>query len=309
MATTTANEPLNAEVALPTSTESLKKRMSRMVSDIGRHEVLLLAGSLAYTTALALAPFVIIMLSLASFLPDELQNRFYTAMKSAAGDRAGAAVQMIVENADKHPSLSGISGIIGFVVLAISASAIFSALKVVLDKVNEHKEGEGSSGVLAFVKDKFLSVGLVFGFAFLSIVSLMVTTALAVVFSGAASALWETVSFVVSFLLFALLFTAIYRFVPSDRLSWKRCAIAGGVSACFYLIGKFAIGLYLGKAGLESAYGAAGSLIVFLAWVYYTGLTLLVSYEFTTHLVLKEEEPAEKNRPTAPSTSAQPVMS
>ncbi|RYZ86121.1 MAG: hypothetical protein EOP06_15085, partial [Proteobacteria bacterium] len=115
--------------------------------------------------------------------------------------------------------------------------------------------------------------------------SLMATTVLAVAFDGSEGVLWQVVSFVITFAAFAVLFAAIYRFVPSDKLSWRRCAVSGFVSAIFYVIGKTLIGLYLGKAGLESSYGAAGSLVVFLAWVYYTALTILVSYEFTSNFL------------------------
>lgn len=271
---------------------TLKERFSHMFSDITKHDIFVLAGSLAYTTALSIAPFILILLSFASFLSQDLQTKLYKQLSSVAGAKAGQTIQGIIENADNSPSLSGISGLIGFIVLAVSASAIFAQLRIALDKINEHKETPDSAGLMGFIKERFLSIGLVFGFAFLSIASLMVTTVLAMLFEGSEGVLWQAVSFVVTFAAFAVLFTAIYRFVPSDRLSWRRCMISGVVSAVFYIIGKALIGIYLANAGLESSYGAAGSLVVFLAWVFYTTLTLLISYEFSSNfLATKETEP------------------
>jgi membrane protein len=275
-ATTTSEKP------------TLKERAKSLFANISKHEILLLAGSLAYTTALSIAPFILILLSFASFLSDSLQSRLYKQLSNVAGAKAGETIQGIIENANKHPSASGISGIIGLIVLAVSASAIFAQLRVSLDKINEHQDTAESSGLMGFLKERFLSVGLVFGFAFLSIASLMVTTVLAMLFEGTEGVIWQVISFAVTFLAFAVLFAAIYRFVPSDTLSWRRCAISGVVSAIFYIIGKALIGIYLAKAGLESSYGAAGSLVVFLAWVFYTTLTILVSYEFSSNLLGRE---------------------
>jgi membrane protein len=209
-------------------------------------------------------------------------------------------VKAVMDNADKNPKMSGISGIIGFVVIAVSASAIFAQLRNALNKVNEHKPGPKQSGLMAFLKERFLSVGLVLGFAFLSIVSLLFTTFIAVAVPSGEGMLWHAISTGINLLLFTGLFTAIYRFVPSDRMRWKRCLISGAVSAVFYLIGKTLIGIYLGKAGFESSYGAAGSLVVFLAWVFYTALTLLISYEFTKNLVLplRQQEKREAQADT-----------
>jgi membrane protein len=207
------------------------------------------------------------------------------------GEKASGAITEIVKNSNQKPVLSGISGILGFLVLAVSASAIFTQLRAALDKINEFVIPKSNSGLMGFIKDKFFSMGLVFGFIFLSIVSLMFSAILTALFpSGNDGFLWMAASFVVNFLMFSVLFTLIYRFIPSGRIDWRRCRISGIVSAVFYLIGKNLIGLYLGKAGFDSSYGAAGSLVVFLAWVYYTGVTLLVSYEFSRNILAPKVE-------------------
>jgi membrane protein len=271
---------------------ALKQYFSHFSDDIGKHDVFSLAGSLAYTTALALSPFVLILLAIASLLGHDLQVKLYTQMAESVGPKAGKAILDIVQNTKKDSTISGLSGLIGFIILVISASAIFAQMRVALDKINEHEVDKKSSGIWLFIKDRFLSMGLVFGFAFLSIVSLMVSTGISVVYSGGEGLIWQGISVIINLLVFTILFTAIFRVIPSDRLPWKSCRTAGFVSAIFYLIGKNLIGLYLAHAGLESAYGAAGSLVAFLVWVYYTALSLLISYEFTRNIFLHNESGA-----------------
>ncbi|MBC7428506.1 MAG: YihY/virulence factor BrkB family protein [Bacteriovorax sp.] len=271
-------------------TPALKKNFNKFADGIDRHEIFTLAGSLAYTTALALAPFVLILLSLSSLLSPELQDKLWVQLATTVGEKAGDTVLAIIDNTKKSSTMSGISGTIGFIILVVSASAIFAQLRVALDKINEHKVEKSRSGIMLFLKDRFLSMGLVFGFAFLSIVSLMVSTMMSVFLEGGEGFLWSLLSMVINLSLFAILFTAIYRVIPSDEMEWKKCRVAGFVSAIFYIIGKNFITLYLAHAGLESAYGAAGSLVAFLAWVYYTSLTILVSFEFTKDIVFHEEE-------------------
>lgn len=267
----------------------LKTRLSNAVSNASKHDIFVMASSLAYTTALALAPFLLITLSFASLLSPDLQQNIYQGLTTAVGEKIAATILAMIESADSNPKLSGISGVIGVIVLAISASAIFTNLKIALDKINEHAFAKDPSGFWFFVKGKLLSMGLVFGFALLSVASLVFTMVIAIIYPEGMGFFWGLVSFVVNFSLFALVFSAIYRFVPTDKATFKSCIISGVISTIFYLIGKRVIGLYLGNAGLESSYGAAGSLIVLLVWVYYTALTLLFSYEFTRDVILKKD--------------------
>lgn len=264
-----------------------KSHLKKFISGIGRHEIFLVAGSIAYTTALSLAPFVLIILSLSSLLSLDMQSRFAAQVSASFGESVGATIKGIIENAGRHPNLSGLSGIIGLLVMAVSASALVTQLKIALDKINEHKASK-KTGITFFLKKKFGSIALVLGFAFMSIASLILTTMISVVYPSGGGLPLQLASLLVNFILFSLLFTAIYRFVPSDHYSWKRCGLSGAVSTVFFIIGKTLIGMYLGRAGFASSYGAAGSLIILLVWVYYTALTLLISYEFSINLVLSE---------------------
>jgi len=267
---------------------SNKQHLKEFAEDLEKHEIFLLSASIAYTTALALAPFVLILLSVASLLGPEMQQKLSENMASVIGPKAGQAINVVIKSTKEHPSLTSISSIIGFVILVVSASAIFTQLRIALNKINEHKVTPKEGGIKGFIKDKIFSVGLVFGFAFLSVVSLMLSSLMSAIFPGGEGFIWKTVSFFVNFLMFSTIFTLIYHFIPTDKLDWKTCTISGMISTIFYLVGKNLIAIYLGKAAIVSSYGAAGSLIAFLLWVYYTSLTLLASYEFSKVLVLKK---------------------
>lgn len=277
----------NLPFVMPSYPE-IKMRLSTMLTNASKHDIFVMASSLAYTTALALAPFILIILSFASLLSPDLHQNIFDGLSTAVGEKIAGTIMAMIKSADNNPKLSGLSGMIGVMVLAFSASAIFTNLKIALDKINEHAFAKDPQGFLNFIKKKLFSVGLVFGFAFLSVASLIFTMVVAILYPGGMDIFWGLVSFAVNFSVFALLFTAIYRFVPTDQASWKSCVISGVISTIFYLVGKKIIGLYLGNTGLESSYGAAGSLIVLLVWVYYTALTLLFSYEFTRDVILKE---------------------
>lgn len=269
--------------------KGLSRNFNEFLSDIDRHNIFIFSSALAYTTALALAPFVLMLLSFSSFLSAELQSKLYEQLVSSFGSQVGKTIQIIIEKNSEAPKTSGFSGIIGVLVLAFSASVIFYQLRLALDRINEYKPKESQSGVWSFLKDRLFSIGLVFGFAFLSIVSLMISIGLNLAFGPGGVWYINLLSLVGNFLIFSILFTAIYRYVPSSTLSFKTCLISGVVSTVFFLIGKSLIGIYIANAGFESSYGAAGSLVVFLVWVYYIALVLLTSYEFSKNIILSKQ--------------------
>ncbi len=266
------------------------EKIQNFINQADEHEIFVMAAALAYATALALAPFTLIILALISFLNVNLQARFSYEMEQSLGVEAGAAVTAIIQNAGQHPKIASLSGLAGFVVLIISASIVFTQLQIALNKINNYTAPKHISGIKLYLKNKFLSLGLVLGFAFLSIVSLVTTAAISIVYPNTDGQIWHALSFIISFIMFTLLFTCIYRFVPTEKMNWKKCFLSGLISTVFYLIGKSLISLYLGKTGIGSAYGAAGSLIVFLVWVYYTSLTLLLSYELSVNVIFKKTD-------------------
>lgn len=258
------------------------KKAVSLIERMDKHEVFVTAPAIAYATALSLAPFILILLSLLSFLGLDFHRRLSAIFTVSIGGEAGAAVGAILENAEQHPSVSSLSGIIGLFVLFFSASIVISQLRVALDKINEYQTEATSFGIIGFIRSKFWAIGLILVFAFLSIVSLLVTAAINMLYpADIRGAVWLFISYLINLVIFSFLFSAIYRYVPSKKQAWKKCFYSGVISSVFFLAGKSLISIYLAKAGLGSPYGAAGSLIVFLAWVYFTALTLLMSYEIS----------------------------
>ncbi len=265
----------------------------RLFSEIDRHELLILSGSIAYTTALALAPFVIIMLSALSFLDGQAAQILTAQLTDLLGSEAAPVIETIIGSAQKNADFRGVSGLISLIIIAVSASAIFAQLRTSLDKINDHAFAANAEyGVKQFLKDRLLSVGLVFGFIFLTIISLIVTTALAGMFAGRIGALWQVFSYVINISVFTLLFSAMFHYIPSDKFSWKSSVQSGVTATAFFLIGKALIAEYIARSAVGSAYGAAGSLVVLLVWLYYTSLTLLISYQFTKTVLRHEQEPS-----------------
>lgn len=274
--------------------ETIKAKFSDFFSEFNEHQILMASGSLAYTTGLALSPFILIFLSFIALLNQSYQSDFYNQLSNLLGAEAGNAIKMVVENADNDHSDASFSGLFGFLILAVSASAVVNQLRTALDLIDETEVEKQSLGVWGFIKEKIFSVGLVFGFIFLSITSLIVTTFVSGWFVGTEETLWTILSFVISTIVFWLLFTNIFRFVPSTPMRWRDCMFAGAITTVTFLIGKFLIGVYLGNAAIGSAYGAAGSLVVFLVWVYYAALTILGSYQLTRFIFLNPEDQVRK---------------
>ncbi len=262
-------------------------RNQRFLAAVDKHEILLLAAAIAYTTALALAPFLIILLSILTLLGEQWQQSVIQQMTVLVGAQGGEALQAIIVSAKGHTTFRGFSGVVSFLILAVSASTIFNQLRLAFDKINEYAPTrKKASGLWFFMREKLLSIGLVFGFIFMLIISLVVTTAIAAVFSGREGFFWEAVAMVVSFLVFTGLFAAMFRFVPSSQEPGRKCFQSAVVATVFFLLGKMLITLYLAKSAVGSAYGAAGSLVVLLVWLYYTAVTLLLSDEYTNNVLL-----------------------
>lgn len=273
---------------------TIKARIIKLFSAIDRHEDFLLSGSLAYTTGLALAPFVMIMLTVLSLLGPDSREGLVEQLTGLLGSEAGEVLKTITANAKNEIHFAGLAGVISFLVLAISASAIFSQLRIALDKINEYKApASNQSAIRGFLMEKVFSIGLVFGFIILMIVSLGASSLMAAFFIGRESIIWTIASVVINMIVFSVLFTTTFHYVPSKRLPWARCALSGVVAAVFFLVGKNILGLYLGKSAVGSAYGAAGSFVMLLLWLYYMSFTILVAYEFSNQL----KPPSTKGNP------------
>lgn len=246
-----------------------------------------LAAALAYYTLLSIAPLIVLAVAVTGLAFGEEAARQHIAgeLASVVGSGAAEAIQSIAKNA-RAPGTGVFSIAVGVVVLLFGASGVFGELQAALNTVWDvaPKPGRGIWGV---VKDRFFSFTLVVGVAFLLLVSLIVSAALTWAgqfFTHAlpgGAVVWQVLNFCISFGVVTALFALMFKTLPDVRIEWRDVWVGSAVTAGLFTLGKFGLGLYLGSAGVSSAYGAAGSIVALVIWVYYSAQVLLVGAEFT----------------------------
>jgi membrane protein len=251
-------------------------------------EPFLLASSLSYYTLFSLTPLLVIAIAVAGFVfgREAAQNQIVETIGGMIGAGSAQAIQGMIENASNNPKTGMISTVLGAVALLFGAGGVVGQLTTSLNKIWGVVPKSGQ-GVWGFIRQRFISFVMVLAVGFLLLVSL-VMTALVTAFSqsignliGRAAFVAHLLDIVVSFAFVTLLFAMIYKFVPDTRIQWKDVWIGAALTSILFTIGKFLIGLYLGSSGVTSVYGATGSLIAVLLWVYYSSLIFLLGAEFT----------------------------
>ncbi len=246
-----------------------------------------LAAALAYYSLLSLAPLLVISIAIAGFVfgHDAARGRVAGELGAVVGAQAAEGIQSVVANA-RSPVSGVLSTIVGVVTLFIGASGVFGELQSSLNSIWEVKRRPGR-GIWGEIKDRFLSFTMVLGVAFLLLVSLVLNSVLSAIgakFSEVlpgGELLWQGLNFVFSLSVITGLFALIFKYVPDAAIKWRDVWLGAAVTAGLFTIGKFLLALYLGKAAIGSSYGAAGSLIALVVWVYYAAQILLLGAEFT----------------------------
>jgi membrane protein len=282
-------------------------------SEWSSHEAPRMGAALAFYSVLSLAPLVILVVGICAlvFGTSGAQTQILEQFRAMVGDQGAAAIETVLKSAQK-PSTGIVASAFGLIMLLLGASGVFLELRAALNKLWDAEQPGTGSGIWAFFKDRFLSVGMVLGIGFLLLVSLLVSAAL-----GAAGkffsnlgflppAVWEVFNFIVSLAVVAAMLGLILRYIPSIRLPWKDIGIGAGLTAMLFTIGKTAIGVYLGKASVGSSYGAAGSLVVLVVWIYYSAQIFFFGAMFT-RVYAKAHGWEPKKTPSAQSEVAGPV--
>jgi membrane protein len=247
-----------------------------------------MGAALSYYTLFSLAPLLIIVIAVAGMIfgQDAAQGAIVAQMRGLIGEEGAVAIEGMLKAA-REPAKGTVATIVGVVTLLIGSTAVFSELQSALDRIWRSPVNATKSGILHLLRTRVLSFGLVLGLGFLLMVSLVVSAALAALGTwwGSGAQGWETalvvINFAVSFGIFTVLFAMIYKIMPSVKISWHDVWTGAGVTALLFVIGKLLIGLYLGKSSIASGFGAAGSLVVLVAWVYYSAQVFLLGAEYT----------------------------
>jgi membrane protein len=245
-----------------------------------------LAAALAFYMILSAAPLLVIVLAIAglAFGQDPaVRQKLVDQLQGLVGPEGGEAIKAMVEHASR-PGSSIPAMVIGAVVLLVGASGVFAELQDSLNTIWGVEPRPGR-GILGTIRDRFLSLAMVFGTGFLLLLTLVLNTALAALtrFAGLAgvAVVGQVVNFVVTFVVVTLLFAMIYKFLTSVKIAWRDVWIGAAVTAFLFTVGTLLIGLYLAHAGVGSAYGAAGSVVVLVVWVYSSAQVLFLGAEFT----------------------------
>jgi membrane protein len=246
-------------------------------------------AALAYYTIFSLAPILILAIAIAGlfFGEEAARGEIMGQFAGLIGPEGARAVQAMIESA-AQPGVGGTAAVVGLVTLLIGATSALAELKSDLDEIWD-APAETVRGFWYFVRKRTLSVGLILAIGFLLLVSLVLSAALAALArlwgpldgGGRFLSLLEACNFMVSFVLVTALFATIYKILPAVRIAWRDVIVGAAVTALLFAIGKFLIGLYLGRSAIASSYGAAGSLILILLWVYYSAQIFLLGAEFT----------------------------
>jgi membrane protein len=279
---------------------SMWPTLRQSFSEWNDHEAPRLGAALAFYTLLSMAPLVILVIAIVALIfgPSTAQNQMLGEVGSMVGREGANAVKAMLEHAQK-PATGTFASLFGVITLVYGASGVFGELRSALNKMWDVKSKD-QEGIWGALKQHFFSFGMVFAVGFLLLVSLVISAALATIgkFLGGMLPLPEfvlsAVNVIVSLGGTAILFALIFRYVPETKIGWRPIWIGATVTSLLFTIGKFFIGLYLGKAGVGSAYGAAGSLVVIIVWVYYSAMIFFFGAEFTHVLAASGESPGRK---------------
>jgi membrane protein len=260
----------------------------RAVQHWWQDNCLRLAASLAYYTALSLAPLVLLIVGVIGLVLDRQQvaQQLTTQLEGLMGSAGRDLITSIL--ATTSPQGGTLATIVGLVTLFIGATAVFGELQATMNLIWEVQPAPTSgvwAGIWAWLRQRIFSLAIVFALAFLLLVSLVISAVLAsaaALFHGPEQALLSRLlELAVSLLVLTFMFALLYKYVPDAEIGWRDVWPGGLLTAVLFTIGKTAIGFYLGRASVGSAYGAAGSMVVLLVWVYYAALILFFGAEFT----------------------------
>ena len=261
----------------PPARSSLSQTLKHAFVGFIDDDVFTLAAALAFYTALSFAPLLVLSLWLTASQGPAIRDAIIEQIGTLGGAEAQSTAEAIIENAHSEPTLGSVAGIIGIVVLVLGASAVFAQLQASLNVIWK-VDAPPSSGIVTWLRRRVVSIGLFGATLFELAVSLVISAVLAIFLSNTGY-VWQIVNHVVSLGVLTLLFASLFRYLPDVRLQWRDTLAGGFVTSALFALGKLVIGVYLAGSNLGGAYGSAGSIIVFLAWVYYSSMIFLFGAE------------------------------
>lgn len=247
-----------------------------------------LAAALAYYTAFSLPPLLVVSIGIASVFTERetVESQLVNQAGSLMGNRGSEAIETILESAESPGGGELLPTIIGVALLLFGASGIFTQLQDAMNTI-WNVEPAPNRGIWGLIKDRFLSFTMVLSIGFVLLVSLLLTTLLTSFgdYIGSlvteAEEVLQVLNFIVSIAVYILIFALIFKTIPDVDIAWRDVGIGAVLTAVLFKIGEYALGLYFEYSDPTSAFGAAGSIILLLLWVYYSAQILFLGAEFT----------------------------
>jgi membrane protein len=285
-----------------------------------------MGAALSYYTVFSLAPMLLIVIAVAGlvFGQDAARGALFEQIADLMGPEAARAVEDMLASISR-PAKGSFATVLGVTLLLVGATTVFGELQDALDRIWRAPQRDASSGLWGLLRTRLLSFGMVLGIGFLLIVSLVLSAAVSALgkwWSPLFSS-WEVLAqgltFVLGFVVTTVGFAMIYKLMPRVKVQWHDVWIGAAVTAALFSLGRFLIGLYIGKSSIGSAFGAAGSLAIVFVWVYYSAQIFLLGAEFTwvyattqgsmKHLAVDTAAPVPSKQADAASVSpAVPVV-
>lgn len=232
------------------------------------------AASLAFYALLSLAPLLILLLWLTASLYPTAQQELVEQIGQLAGSGAEVIAGTVIQNASDRPSIGSLAGLWSTLLLFVGATAVFARLQAALNLIFR-TDAQRLDGLLAWLRKRVFSFGVIFALGFLLLVSMTLSTVLQVLFSNVPSLL-PALGTLTTLAIYVVSFTFLYHYLPDRQVQWRQAFLGGAITAALFVLGRYLIGLYIAQAAPGSAYGSMGALVILLVWMYYAAVVFFV---------------------------------
>lgn len=270
--------------------------------DFSEDECPVRAAALAYYTVFALPPLLLLLLMLAGVVwdPSDVRRAMETQFATLVGAQGATAIHGMLQSADKPDSGGVLATVASVGMLVFGATGAFLQLQAALNRAWEVEPDPQRRGMRSFVTKRLLSVGMILAIAFLMLVSLALSALISAAgdrLSFIPEPLLQLVNFTTSFAVMTVLFAAMFKVLPDTTIAWRSVWVGAVVTSLLFVLGKFGIGLYIGRSSPGDAFGAASALAVILVWIYYAAMIVLYGAEFTQAWATTNERNASASEP------------
>ncbi|VXC17293.1 BrkB protein [Luteimonas sp. 9C] len=238
-------------------------------------DLLTQAASLSFYTLISLAPLLILVLWITASLYPSAQEALLAQIGAFAGEGAQTVATTVIQNANEQPDVGSLAGLWSTLLLFVGATVVFAQLQGTLNLIFRTDGDRLPGGLMAFLRKRVFSAGVVFALGFLVLVSTLMTTAVEVIFANVPSIL-PLVGNALMLVLYSLAFALLYHYLPDRRVRWRQAFFGGLITSVLFVFGRWAIGIYITHAAPGSAYGSFGTLVILLIWMYYAATIFFV---------------------------------